>query len=601
MHGARRLKGSERLSPDSRYELLLRLASGGMGAVFVGVTRGTDAPLYAIKRAHPHLVEQGDFRRMFVAEASLARRIHHPNAVGVIDVDESEGEIMMVMPYVEGGSLSDMLVASHERGRRIAPQVTLRVVVDAARGLDAAHELRDEHGRPLGIVHRDISPHNILVGVDGVSAIVDFGVAKAASLEMTRTATDVLKGKTAYMAPEYVKSRTANAQTDVFALGIVVWESLANRRLFKGEDELDTMKRLLDDKPAPMLHQVVEVDATVAAVVARAVAKDPLKRFQTARAFADALEGAARTADLLAGPTEVAAAVKSLLATSLAERRVLLAEAMPAVQRPAVASTSAAPRDPAPAGPARTVEPQTSVTSATVAAAPPLSMTSPMDLRTAVRASPSTVRAVSTPGVTFVMPGPAPPPSVGLATAVLQQGFAARGAATLTEVAPPAHGQVAARTPNLQYFDEPAPTVALEPGSPTDVTLSAQRGRARRWVTAAVVVVVGAVLALVAFFMLRSQRKDAPPPSSSPAASAEEAPAPLASGVPVDLPPAPDVPTEPVPTAAASAEPATPEPAASVAPAAASASAEPAVPSSRAPAGSSRGPSRPWRPKSNPY
>src|SRR5690606_13820003 len=135
---ARPLKKSEQLPPDARYQLLIRLAAGGMGAVYIGHLRGQHAPLYAIKRAHAHLADEAEFRKMFVTEARLASRIHHPNAIGVIDVDEADGELLMVMRYVEGGSLSDMLVQSGERGRRIAPPVTLRIVIDAARGLDAA-------------------------------------------------------------------------------------------------------------------------------------------------------------------------------------------------------------------------------------------------------------------------------------------------------------------------------------------------------------------------------------------------------------------------------------------------------------------------------
>jgi len=325
---ARRLKKAERLSDDGRYELLIRLASGGMGAVFLGYLRDRPGQLYAIKRAHTHLVELPEFRNMFVAEARLASRIDHANAIGVIDVDDSDGELLMVMRYVEGGSLSDMLVASSERGRRIPPPVTVRILVDAARGLQAAHEVCDEQGQPLGIVHRDVSPHNILVGLDGVGAIVDFGVAKAASIETTRTATDILKGKFAYMAPEYVKSRIANARTDVFSLATVAWEALANRRLFKGTDELDTMRRILSLEPTPPLGEVVSIDPTVGAVIARGLARDPSKRFPTARSFGDALEKAARDAELLATPTEVSTAVRELLAAELQERRVLLASAL---------------------------------------------------------------------------------------------------------------------------------------------------------------------------------------------------------------------------------------------------------------------------------
>lgn len=335
--GARRLKPSEQV-PASRYELLVRLAAGGMGSVYIGTSRGTDLPLYAIKRAHAHLAEDADFRRMFLAEAQLASQIRCRGAIGVIDVDEADGEVLMVMPFVEGGSFSDMLVATGERGRRIAPQITLRIVLDAARGLDAAHRLTDESGRPLGIVHRDVSPHNILVGLDGTSSIVDFGVAKAVAADLTQTATGVLKGKSAYMAPEYLKSRVANARTDLFGLGVVAWEALANRRLFKCAEEAETVLRVLSDAPAPMLTELVAIDATIAAVVARALAKDPAKRFADPAEFADALERAARAADMLAQSIEVGASVKSLLGREIEERRNLVREAL-AERRPVVTAS----------------------------------------------------------------------------------------------------------------------------------------------------------------------------------------------------------------------------------------------------------------------
>lgn len=321
----RKLKKSEQLAPSSRYELLLRLAAGGMGAVYLGIDRSQPGSIYAIKRAHSHLLDEESFRKMFVTEARLASRIRHPNAVGVLAVDESDDELLMVMQYIEGGSLGDLLSAAFENERRVPVAVALRIVVDAARGLHAAHELKADDGSPLGLVHRDVSPQNILVGVDGAAAIVDFGVAKAVSQEFTRTATDVLKGKTAYMAPEYISHRVANAQTDVFSLGVVCWEVIANRRLFRGADEIETIQRLTAATPAPMLSEVAGVDPAVAAIVARALSKDPSKRFTSAREFGEALAQKASAAELLATPSEVAASVQALLGTELQERRALLA------------------------------------------------------------------------------------------------------------------------------------------------------------------------------------------------------------------------------------------------------------------------------------
>lgn len=321
----RKVKASERLGHACAYELLLCLASGGMGTVFLGRRKGAEE-IVAIKRAHAHLIEDSAFRKMFVAEASLASKIHHPNAIGVTDVDESDGELLMIMRYVRGGSLSDLLSENHALGRRLPSAVALRIIVDVARGLHAAHSLTDPHGRPLGIIHRDVSPQNILVGVDGFSAIVDFGVAKAAMLEGTKSASDILKGKLAYMAPEYLERRQASPRSDVFSLGVVAWEALANARLFKGDDEVETMQRILDQTPAPFLSDLMGLDPGVAAIVARGVVKDPEKRFTSAGEFADALEAKARAADLLAAPSEVGAVASHLLSEELRMRDALLAE-----------------------------------------------------------------------------------------------------------------------------------------------------------------------------------------------------------------------------------------------------------------------------------
>lgn len=325
---ARKIKRSEQLPPSSPFLLLVRLASGGMGAVYLGLRKGTTGPLLAIKRPHAHLTEEPSFRKMFVAEARLASLIRDPNVVGVRDVLEADGELLMVMDYVEGVTLAELVTAANDQGHRVPISVVVRVLVDAARGLHAAHEMCGADGRPLNIVHRDVSPQNIMIGGDGRAAIVDFGVAKALSEESTKTASEVLKGKMAYMAPEYVTDRKATRASDVFGLGVVAWEAIANRRLWKGEDDLETMRRLTDATPAPMLSDLTAIDVNVAAIVARAVVKAPEKRFLSAKDFADALEANARRADLYASPSEVAASLTLLLGPALRERQRLVQGAL---------------------------------------------------------------------------------------------------------------------------------------------------------------------------------------------------------------------------------------------------------------------------------
>ncbi|MFO0615807.1 MAG: protein kinase [Polyangiaceae bacterium] len=330
---SRKLKRSEQLDPSSHYELVLRLAAGGMGAVYVGRARTADpvAPFVAVKRAHAHLAEDATFRKMFVAEARLASRIQHPNVVGVRDIDESDGELLIVMDYVEGASLAELLAASQRGARRLPMAVALRIALDAALGLHAAHSARDPRGRLLGIVHRDVSPHNVLVGVDGVARIVDFGVAKAIDHDGTNTQSGILKGKAAYMAPEYLKGKIATPQSDVFSLGVVLWEGLTCKRLFRREDDVETMQRILDPAPAPPVSDVMFVEPAIDRVVSRALEKDPSTRYASCAELADDLERAARSLDLLAPPAQIGAVVEALLGEDLGARRALIEEAVAAL------------------------------------------------------------------------------------------------------------------------------------------------------------------------------------------------------------------------------------------------------------------------------
>jgi len=330
MAECRPVKPSEQLAASSRYELILRLARGGMGSVFLGIDRDDSTQLRAIKRAHPHLLGDPSFRKMFVREARLALQIDAVNAIGVLDVDDSDGELVMVMRYVEGPPLTSLLDLTKYEGVDLRRRAVLRVIVDAARGLDVAHKLRDEADRPLGIVHRDVSPHNILVSISGVASIVDFGVAKAMSeVEATHTATNVIKGKFAFMAPEYLRNRIAGPRSDVFSLGVVAWEALAAAPLFRTDNDADTAAKLLSSEEAPSLDEViVGLAPEIADVLARALRKKPEERFATAGDFADALEAAAESAASLAEVGELAAMVRRVFGAELAARREMFATAL---------------------------------------------------------------------------------------------------------------------------------------------------------------------------------------------------------------------------------------------------------------------------------
>jgi eukaryotic-like serine/threonine-protein kinase len=312
----------DQLPPSSRYELLVKIASGGMATVYVG--RLTSAAgitrLVAVKRAHAHLLEHPAFAKMVIDEARLASRIHHPNVVAVQDVEEIEGELLLVMDYVEGASLSELA------GVQAMPAlVGMRVILDACAGLHAAHELTGDDGMPLGIVHRDVSPHNILVGIDGVARLTDFGIAKSSSHTQSdgRTSTGALKGKVSYMAPEYIESGRLDARGDVFSLGVVAWETLTGRRLFRGETDIESLRMVLAAE-VPSLDAPV-LGPSVNAVIQGALARDPRARIATAAMFGEALEtAAARDGARIGKHADVAAFLRGVAGSALEERRALV-------------------------------------------------------------------------------------------------------------------------------------------------------------------------------------------------------------------------------------------------------------------------------------
>ena len=305
-----------------RFELIAELASGGMGTVFLARLGGAGGfqRLYAIKRLHEHLARHGEFIEMFLDEARLAARIHHPNVVPILEIGTTAAGYYLVMEYVEGDTAGHLFYSATQEQKPVSPRVAVRIVLDALAGLHAAHEGTDDDGRSLEIVHRDVSPHNILVSVDGVSRITDFGIARAASrLAVTRTGQ--LKGKIAYMAPEQARSEKIDRRADVFAMGICLWEMIARRRLFKSEAEGETLNRLLYE-PIPSLRSVdPEVPRELDEVCAKALARDLDERFATAAEFSDALENAARALEWLGSHREVAACIADVLGRDISERR----------------------------------------------------------------------------------------------------------------------------------------------------------------------------------------------------------------------------------------------------------------------------------------
>jgi serine/threonine-protein kinase len=305
-----------------RFELIAEIASGGMATVYLARLSGAGGfqRFVAIKRLHPHLANDEEFVQMFLDEARLAARLHHPNVVPILEIGESPQGYYLVMEYVEGDTLARILARSAQAGRMLPPKVSMRVCVDTIQGLHVAHEMKDDDEKPLGIVHRDVSPQNILIGMDGSARITDFGVARATT-RLSTTRTGQLKGKLAYMAPEQARGADVDRRADIFAMGIVIWECLAQKRLFKGEGEADTLNRVLYE-PIPSCRTAnPDVPVALEAVVMRALDRDRDKRFPTASDLGDALEKAARDASWLGNHKDVASHLESVLGTDISAQR----------------------------------------------------------------------------------------------------------------------------------------------------------------------------------------------------------------------------------------------------------------------------------------
>ncbi len=293
------------------------VARGGMATVHLGCLTGAAGfmRIVAIKQLRPQYAEDAEFVSMFIDEARLASRIHHPNVVPTLDVITKAGELFTVMEYVHGEALSKLVRA----GGAIAPPIASAIVRDVLLGLHAAHEATDEKGESLNVVHRDVSPQNVIVGVDGVSRVLDFGVAKAAGRVQT-TREGQVKGKLAYMAPEQLQG-SVDARADIFATGVLLWEALTGERMFKGT-ETEIVFKVLQGTVDPPSQVRAGVPAAFDAITSKSLAKKPEDRFATARDMADAVVAACPPAT----STEVGAWVSEQAAKVLEDRRSLVRE-----------------------------------------------------------------------------------------------------------------------------------------------------------------------------------------------------------------------------------------------------------------------------------
>ena len=335
-----------------RYMLYGEIGAGGMATVHLGRLVGTAgfSRTIAIKRLMPDFARDEQFVAMIVDEARLAARIRHPNVVPILDCVAEDGELFLVMEYVAGDSLARIVKATTVQGSKVPPRIASSIIAGALYGLHNAHEAKDELGAPLGIVHRDVSPQNILVGVDGVARVIDFGIAKAAGrLQTTRRGT--VKGKVAYMPPEQISGKTVDRKADVYAAAVVLWETLTCERLFEVDGDVDAVVagRVLQRVVAPPSSRAPGISSALDAVVMRGLDRDPTGRFDSAQQMVLALEAACPPATA----SEVGAWVNNTVGPTIAElaRHVAQVESASAISR----ALQSSPPPAAPADDARDV------------------------------------------------------------------------------------------------------------------------------------------------------------------------------------------------------------------------------------------------------
>jgi eukaryotic-like serine/threonine-protein kinase len=304
-----------------RYAIFDQLAAGGMATVHLARLVGSAgfSRVVAAKRMHRHFLKEPEFRRMFLAEARLAARILHPNVVPVLDVLSQDDDLIIIMEYVHGDALHSLIRTVSEARKRVPIPIGCAIVAATLQGLHAAHEARDEKGETLGIVHRDVSPQNIMVGADGVARVLDFGIAKAISAQNV-TDPGTLKGKFSYMAPEAINGKEVSRQADVFSAAVVLWELLTGRRLFNGASEQERMATIVrGNYPSPRKFNP-RVTPALERVVENALQPDTCLRYSTALEFAIDIEQVVS----FASQRVVSEWVRGLSADKLNERSTLI-------------------------------------------------------------------------------------------------------------------------------------------------------------------------------------------------------------------------------------------------------------------------------------
>lgn len=318
-----------------RYELLMPVARGGMASVWAARLKGTRGfqKLVAIKTMLPGLVDDPSFERMFLDEASLASQVRHPHVIEIMDLGEQDRILYLVMEWVSGEALSIIMKYAATRGGIPLP-IAVHIATQTCRGLHAAHELREPDGVLVGLVHRDVSPQNVLVTYDGVVKVVDFGVAKATARLDTQTEAGQLKGKIAYMSPEQLRGEKIDRRTDVFAMGILLYMMTTGKHPFRGDDQAQTIARISSDEPAILPSVLVPgYPAGLEACVMQALAKDSAKRYPSANDMLLGLTRALPSAMRESTDEEVSEFIRRLLPDRLERQKQAIKQALEQADR----------------------------------------------------------------------------------------------------------------------------------------------------------------------------------------------------------------------------------------------------------------------------
>ncbi|MFT3841311.1 MAG: TIGR02265 family protein [Myxococcaceae bacterium] len=303
-----------------RYQLVRKLAVGGMGEVWLARQKGPVGfeKLVVVKRLLPHLSAEQEFINMFFDEARIAAVLNHPNIAQIYDLGEVNGEYYIAMEYVHGQNLRVVAQQALDVKGGTPMALKCRVLADAAAALDFAHRAKSPSGQALNLIHRDISPQNIIIGFSGAVKLIDFGVAKAAG-KLAKTATGVIKGKYAYMSPEQAKGEELDLRSDIFGLGIVFYEILASQRLFKRDNDTDTLKAVVYEKIPPPSAHAKGIPKAVDAIVMKALERKRDDRYQTAGEMQLALEEFLVRQRLPATPAHLAAFMRELFPDEAAQ------------------------------------------------------------------------------------------------------------------------------------------------------------------------------------------------------------------------------------------------------------------------------------------